>query len=64
MEGKCCKCDWVTKYKCLECFIFVCNICSKVGEDHENYNEKEKLIGKDEKCDVNQVQTISVTVRE
>ena len=54
----------MTKYKCLECFIFVCNICSKVGEDHENYNEKEKLIGKDEKCDGNQVQTISVTVRE
>ena len=45
MEGKC-KCDRVTKYKCLECFTFVCNICSKVREDHKNYSEEEKLIGK------------------
>ena len=28
-EGKWYKREWVTKYKCLECFIFVCNIYSK-----------------------------------
>ena len=22
MEGKCCKCEGVTKYKCLACFMF------------------------------------------
>ena len=54
MEGKCCKYERVTKYKCLECFTFVCNICSKFREDHDIY-EEEKLIGKCENCDGNQV---------
>ena len=54
MEGKCCKYERVTKYKCLECFTFVCNICSKIREDHDIY-EEEKLIGKCENCDGNQV---------
>ena len=49
------KCEGVTKYKCLECFTFVCNICSKFREDHDIYNEEEKLIGKCENCDGNQV---------
>ena len=50
-----CKCEGVTKYKYLECFTFVCNICSKFREDHDIYNEEEKLIGKCENCDRNQV---------
>ena len=54
MEGKC-KYERVTKCKCLECFAFVCNICSKFGEDHKIHNEEEKLIGKCENCDGNQV---------
>ena len=37
------------------CFTFVCNICSKFREDHDIYNEEEKLIGKCEKWDGNQV---------
>ena len=41
MEGKC-KFERVTKYKFLECFAFVCNICSKVREDHENNGEETK----------------------
>ena len=41
MEGKC-KFERVTKYKFLECFAFVCNICSKVREDHENNGEEAK----------------------
>ena len=49
------KCEGVTKYKCLECFTFVCNICSKFKEDHDIYNDEEKLIGKCEDCDGNQV---------
>ena len=40
------KCEGVTKYKCLECFTFVCNICSKFREDHDIYNKEEKLTGK------------------
>ena len=51
MEGKCSKCERVTKYKCLECFSFICNVCSKVSEDHEKYSEEDKLIGKCEQCD-------------
>ena len=50
-----CKCERVTKYKSLECFTFVCNICSKFREVHEIYNELEKLIGKCKNCDGNQV---------
>ena len=49
------KCEEVTKYECLECFTFVCNICSKFKENHDIYNEEEKLIGKYENCDGNQV---------
>ena len=49
------KCEGVTKYECLECFTFVCNICSKFREDHNIYNEEEKLIGKCENRDGNQV---------
>ena len=49
------KCEGVTKYKCLECFTFVCNICSKFREDHDIYNEEEKLTGKCENCDGNQI---------
>ena len=41
MEGKC-KFERVTKYKFLECFAFVCNICSKVREVHENIGEAAK----------------------
>ena len=51
MEGKCRKCERGTKYKFLECFTFVSNICSKVREDHENYSKEEKLTGKCENCD-------------
>ena len=47
MEGKCCKYERVTKYKCLECLKF--------REDHDIYNKEEKLIGKCENCDGNQV---------
>ena len=49
------KCEGVTKYKCLEWFNFVCNICSKFREDCDIYNKEEKLIGKYENCDRNQV---------
>ena len=55
MEGNCRKCERVTKYKCLECFTFVCMICSKFREDHDKYSKEEKLIGKCENCDGNQV---------
>ena len=48
MEGKCSKCERVTKHKCLECFARKCR------EDHDNYSEEEKLIGKCENCDGNQ----------
>ena len=47
--------EGVTNYKCLDCFTFVCNICSKFREDHDVYNEEEKLIGKCENCDGNLV---------
>ena len=57
MEGKCCKYERMTKYECLECFTFVWNICSKIREDHDIYNKEEKLIGKCENCDGNQVQS-------
>ena len=40
MEGKCFKCERVTKYKCLACFA------QNFREDHDNYSEEEKLIGK------------------
>ena len=50
------KCEGLTKYKCLECFTFVWNICSKYREDHGTYNEGKKLIGKCENCDGNQVE--------
>ena len=49
------KCEGVTKYKCLECYTFVCNICSKFREDRDIYNEEEKWIGKCENCDGNQI---------
>ena len=49
------KCEGVAKYKCLECFTFVCNICSKFSEDHDIHNEEEKSIGKCENCNGNQV---------
>ena len=48
-----CECEGVTKYECLECFNFVCNICSKFTEDHDIYNKLEKLNGKCENCDGN-----------
>ena len=49
-------------WRCMECFFlnaffFVCNICSKFRKDHDIYNEKEKLIGKCENCDGNQVES-------
>ena len=47
MEGKCCKYERVTKYKCLECLKF--------REDLDIYNKEEKLIGKCENCDGSQV---------
>ena len=50
---KMCECEGVTKYECLECFNFVCNICSKFTEDHDIYNKLEKLNGKCENCDGN-----------
>ena len=53
MEQKCCRCEWVTKYKCLKYFTFVCNICTKVREDRENYSKEEKLVEKSENCDGN-----------
>ena len=40
MEGKCCKFERVTKYKCLACFG------KNFREDHDNYSEEEKFIGK------------------
>ena len=40
MEGKCCKCKWVTKCKCLACFA------QNFREDHDNNSVEEKLIGK------------------
>ena len=46
VERKCCKIERVTKYNCLEYFTFVCNICSTFRDDHDVYNEEEKLIGK------------------
>ena len=49
------KCEEVTKYKCLECFTFVCNISSKFREDHDIYKEEEKSSGKCENCDGSQV---------
>ena len=48
MEEKCHKREWVTKYKCLECF-------AQKLRDHDNYSEEEKLIRKWENCDGNQV---------
>ena len=47
MEGKCCKCERVTK--CLACFA------QKFREDHDSYSKEEKLTGKCENCDGNQV---------
>ena len=47
MEGKCCKYERVTKYKCLECLKF--------REDLDIYNKEEKSIGKCENCDGSQV---------
>ena len=41
--------------KWLECFTFVCNICSKFREDHDNYSEDKKFIGKYKNFDGNQV---------
>ena len=51
------KCEGVTKYICLECFTFVCNICSKFRKAHDIYNEEEKLTGNCENCDGNQVES-------
>ena len=31
------KCERVTKYECLECFTFVCNICSKFREHSKHH---------------------------
>ena len=64
MEGKCCKYELLTKYKYLGCFTFVCNICSKVREDHKHYSEKEMSIEKCENCDGNQIEIISVSQSE
>ena len=50
-----CNCEGVTNYKCLECFTFICNICSGFREDYDIYNKGEKLIGKCENRDGNQV---------
>ena len=49
------KYEGVTKYKCSEWFLFVCNTCTKFREDYDIYNEEEKLIGKYENCGGNQV---------
>ena len=49
MEGKCRKCERVTKYKFSACFA------EKFREDHDNYSEEEKLIGKCKNCDGNLV---------
>ena len=54
MEGKCINVKEWPKYKCLECFTFVCKICLKF-RDHGIYNEEEKLIGKCKNCNGNQV---------
>ena len=48
MEGKCRKCEWVTIYKCLECFA------QNFREDYDNYSEVEKLTGKCENYDGDQ----------
>ena len=40
MEGKCRKCEQVTKCKRLACFA------QNFREDHDNYSKEEKLIGK------------------
>ena len=40
MEGKCCKCERVTKYKCLACFA------QNFREDHASYSKEEKLTRK------------------
>ena len=53
MKEKCRKCERGTK--CLECFTFACNIWSKFREDHDNYSEDKKFIGKCKNCDGNQV---------
>ena len=45
----------MTKHKYLECFTFICNTSSNFREDRDIYNEEEKLIGKYENCDGNQV---------
>ena len=49
MEGKCRKCERVTKYEFLACFA------EKFREDHDNYSEEEKLIGNCKNCDGNLV---------
>ena len=49
MEGKCCKCERVTKYKCLACFA------QNFREDHASYSEEEKLTRKCYNYDGNQV---------
>ena len=45
---KCCKCERVSKYKCLACFA------QKFRDDHGSYREEEKLIEKCDNCDGNQ----------
>ena len=40
MEGKCCKCEQVIKYKCLAYFA------QNFREDHGSYSEEDKLTGK------------------
>ena len=48
MEGKCRKCERVSKHKCLECFA------QKFRDDHDNYKEEEMLMERCENCDGNQ----------
>ena len=57
------KCEGVTKYKCLECFTFVCNICSKFREDHDIYNEEEKLAGQSSSQMKKRQQTLEVKTK-
>ena len=58
MEGRCRKCERVTKYKCLAWFA------QKFRKEHDNYSEEEKLIGKSENCDGNQVASSQTKKRQ
>lgn len=47
----CTACSRGTKYKCVTCFIAICNVCSvNVDDGHAGYCEEDKRIGVCEKC--------------